>query len=147
SAAIAGIVRSKTDPATLMKSIRKELATFEPDRAIGSEKLMTDAIGASNDITYRRFLLNVLAGFAGAALILSIVGGYGVASYLVRQRTKEIGVRMALGARRGAILAGTLTEGATLTAIGVVLGLGGAAALSRLMVSLLFGVSPIDLPT
>ena len=143
--AIAGIVRSKTAPAVLLSSIRKEVAAFDSERAVSNEQLMTDAIAAS--LAGRRFSLIVLGSFAGIALVLSIIGIYGVISYLVSQRTNEIGVRVALGAEPRDILLGVLQEGGKLGVIGVAIGLAGAAAVTRLMSSLLFAVSPMDLVT
>jgi ABC-type antimicrobial peptide transport system permease subunit len=143
--AIAGIVKTKLPPAALMPSIRKQVAAFDSQRAVHSEQLMTDAIAAS--LANRRFGLVVLAAFAAIALVLSVTGIYGVISYLVNQRTDEIGLRIALGARPRDILYSVLGEGGKLGAIGVIIGLAGAAGLTRLMTSLLFGVSPVDLIT
>jgi ABC-type antimicrobial peptide transport system permease subunit len=128
-----------------MSSIRHELDTFDSGQAVTGDRLMVDIIAGS--LAQRRFSLIVLAAFATTALVLSLVGVYGVISYLVSQRTKEIGVRIALGARPRTILADILKYGATLGTIGVILGALGAAALSRLISSLLFGVSPTDLKT
>jgi predicted permease len=143
--AIAGIVRSRTEPSALLSSIRKELSSFESDRAIANEKLMIDAIAAS--LANRRFSLIVLSGFATIALSLSVVGIYGVVSYLVTQRTDEIGLRIALGAQSSDILLGLLGEGGKLGSIGIAIGLSGAFALTRLMTALLFATSPTDLLT
>jgi len=143
--AVAGIVRSNVAPETLLVSIRTELAAFESDRAIASEKLMTDAIAAT--LARRRFSLIMLGTFAVIALALSIVGIYGVISYLVSQRTDEIGLRIALGARPRTILLGVLREGGELGGIGVAIGLAGAAGLTQLMTTLLFATSPTDLLT
>ena len=142
---ITGIVRSKVAPAILMVSIRKELGAFDNGRAVHNEELMTDAIADS--LAKRRFSLIVLGAFAAVALLLSLIGIYGVVSYFVSQRTNEIGVRRALGAQERDIFLGILGEGGKLGAIGVVLGLAGSAALTRLMTSLLFGISPTDLTT
>jgi predicted permease len=142
---VAGIVRSKTTPESLFNSIRKELGAFESDRAVSNEKSMTDAIAAT--LARRRFSLMVLGGFTAIALVLSIVGIYGVISYLVSQRTDEIGVRVALGAEPRDIVLGVLGEGGKLGLIGLALGLVGSAALTRLMTSLLFATSPTDFLT
>jgi putative ABC transport system permease protein len=128
-----------------MVSIRKELGAFDNGRAVHNEELMTDAIADS--LAKRRFSLIVLGAFAAVALLLSLIGIYGVVSYFVSQRTNEIGVRRALGAQERDIFLGILGEGGKLGAIGVVLGLAGSAALTRLMTSLLFGISPTDLTT
>ncbi len=139
---VAGIVRSKTAPATLITAVRKELGAFDSDRAVHSEELMTDAIVAS--LAKRRFSLIVLGAFAATALLLSLIGIYGVVSYFVSQRTNEIGVRLALGAQPRDIFLDVLGEGGRLGALGVALGLAGSVALTRLMTSLLFGIAPTD---
>jgi len=91
-----------------------------------------------------RFRTTLIALFAAVALILACVGIYGVISYSVTQRTHEIGIRLALGAQRRNVLRLVLGQGALLAVIGVILGLGGAFALTRLMAGLLFGVTPTD---
>ena len=90
----------------------------------------------------RRFIMYLLAGFAGCALLLAVVGVYGMVSEAVAQRTREIGVRMALGASPQAALALVFRDGAALVGGGILLGAAGAAALTRLMTKLLFGVQP-----
>jgi len=142
---ITGIVRSKTSPAALMSSIRKSLSGFDSERAAFGEQRMTDAIAGS--LAPRRFSLIVLGAFAAVALILAVTGIYGVVSYLISQRTNEIGVRMTLGARPRDIFLGVLREGAMVGIIGIAIGLAGAAALTRLIASLLFGISPTDFLT
>jgi predicted permease len=139
---ITGIVRSKTAPAALIGAIRKELAAFDSGRAVHDEELMTDAIAAS--LAKRRFSLFVLGAFGATALVLALIGICGVVSYFVSQRTNEIGVRLALGAQGRDIFLDVLGEGGKLAAIGVALGLAGSAALTRLMTSLLFGITPTD---
>ena len=93
------------------------------------------------------FTLIMLAIAAGVALFLGAVGVYGVISYVVAQRTREIGVRMALGAEQSDVRRMVLRQGASLAAAGVLVGLVAAAGVTRLMASLLFGVQPIDIPT
>jgi len=95
-------------------------------------------------VSPRRFNLLLLASFALLALVLAAVGVYGVISYAVTQRTHEIGIRMALGAHRGHVLSLLLGRGMSLVAAGIIIGLGGAWALTRVMASLLFGVSATD---
>ncbi len=144
----AGIVRfnarSKVDRAAVSGAVRKEVNAFDGG-AVFDQYWMTDAISSS--LAPRRFSLMVLAAFASVALILSIIGIYGVVSYLISQRTNEIGVRMTLGARPRDIFLGVLREGAIVGGIGIAIGLVGAAALTRLMASMLFGVNPRDLLT
>ena len=87
-----------------------------------------------------RLLAQLLGGFAGLALLLAAIGTYGVLSYMVAERRREIGIRMALGADQGSVLAQIMKQGLTLTTIGIVVGLAGALALNQLIASLLFGV-------
>jgi ABC-type antimicrobial peptide transport system permease subunit len=91
-----------------------------------------------------RLLAHLLGGFAGIALLLAAIGTYGVLSYMVAQRRREIGVRMALGADRGRVLTHVLKQGLVLTGIGVAAGLAGAFALNQVIASMLFGVRPAD---
>jgi ABC-type antimicrobial peptide transport system permease subunit len=95
----------------------------------------------------RRFQMLLLASFAGMALFLALVGLYGVIAYSVKQRSAEIGVRMALGASRGAVMGMVLGQGARLAGGGLALGLLGALALTRLIAGWLYGVSPVDAAT
>jgi len=98
----------------------------------------------ASSIASQRFSLILLGGFAGLALLLAGIGIYGVLSYLVGQRTREIGVRMALGAQRLDVLRMVLGDGARMTMVGAAIGLVAALALTRLMASMLFGVRPTD---
>src|SRR5207245_1870663 len=98
----------------------------------------------ARSLASRRFALILLAVFAAAALLLAGIGIYGVISYVVGQRTHEIGIRMALGARRSHVLKIVLGQGARLALLGVVAGLGAAAGLTHLMGSILYGVSATD---
>ena len=98
----------------------------------------------ARSIASQRFSLILLGAFAGLALLLAGIGIYGVLSYLVGQRTREIGVRMALGAQRLDVLRMVLGHGARMTMVGAAIGLVAALALTRLMASMLFGVRPTD---
>jgi ABC-type antimicrobial peptide transport system permease subunit len=91
-----------------------------------------------------RLLAQLLGGFAGLALLLAAIGTYGVLSYMVAERRREIGIRMALGAEQSSVLTQVMKQGLVLTTVGIVVGLAGAFALNRLIASLLFGVRPTD---
>jgi putative ABC transport system permease protein len=112
------------------------------EQVIYGAQTMEEIISAS--LAARRFSMILLGVFAALALILSSVGIYGVISYLVGQRTHEIGVRIALGARRWDVLNLILSQGAKLTVIGIVLGVGASLGLTKLMARMLYGVSASD---
>jgi putative ABC transport system permease protein len=99
----------------------------------------------SNSISTSRFRTLLMSGFGLTALLLAVIGLYGVMAYSVSQRSKEIGVRMAIGASRGSVLGLVFREGGPLVVVGLGLGLGGAYALSRVLESMLFGVGIRDL--
>ena len=101
----------------------------------------------SESISRPRLLAQLLGAFAGLALLLAAVGTYGVLSFIVAERRREIAIRLALGAARGGVLAHVIKQGLTLTALGVIIGVAGALGLNRLIASLLFGVRPTDLAT
>jgi len=100
-----------------------------------------------DSITRQRLLAQLIGAFAGLALLLAAIGTYGVLSYMVAERRREIGIRMALGAGQRNVLSDVLKQGLTLTTIGIIVGLAGAFALNRLIASLLFGVQPTDMTT
>jgi predicted permease len=127
---------------TLAPSI--EAAVRGADAALPIIKLRAVEDVFRESLSRPRLLANLLGVFAGLALVLAAVGTYGVLSYMVGERRREIGIRMALGAARGNVLASVMRQGMTLTAIGAAAGIAGALALTRLMESLLFGVQPGD---
>ena len=136
------VIRTQGDPANLSGAVRREVQGIDPDQPVAAVRTMDDWVGRSMaDSRYRTALLGLLAL---VALVLAATGIYGVMSYTVAQRTHEIGVRMALGARRFDVLKLVVRQGMSLVIAGVVLGLGGALALTRVMVSLLFGVTAKD---
>ena len=118
---------------------REFFASIDPQLPIGLVRTMDDMIGES--IAPRRLNFVLVSAFAVVALVLTAAGLYGVMAYVVVQRTREIGVRVALGATRGQVLALMFRQAGTLTAIGIALGVAGALVLTRWMSSLLFGVS------
>lgn len=138
-------VRTSVDPKSTLAAIQLAIREVDKDQPVYQvqtiEELIRDSVGT------RRFALTILTLFAVLALVLAVSGIYGVISYSVTQRTQEIGIRMALGAEGRDVLRLVLVQFMRLTAVGVVLGLVGAYALTRLMASLLFGVTPTDLAT
>ncbi len=134
--------RSPLSPELFFQTVRQKLAA-DNDQMIVSDNESEEEIVARS-IASRRFSLVVLAAFAGLALLLASIGIYGVLSYLVGQRTAEIGVRMALGAQRLDVLQMVVTDGVRMTLGGAVLGLATAVGLTRLMSGMLFGVTPLD---
>ncbi|MBA3258692.1 MAG: ABC transporter permease [Gemmatimonadales bacterium] len=126
----------------LERALRQVTASTDPLLPPPVVSEMDDLVGAA--MATPRFALMLFAVFAGAALLLAAVGIYGVMSYLVRQRTHELGVRIALGAPPGALIASVVYRALSLTLIGVAIGLAGAWGLTRLIASLLFGVSATD---
>jgi putative ABC transport system permease protein len=135
-------VRSALPTPALMAGIRKEMASIDPHQPLTSVKTMEEVI--STTTAPRRFNALLLGVFAAIALLLATVGIYSVISYSITLRTQEIGIRMALGARRPAILLMVMRNGMLLTLIGTVIGLAGAFALTRWMSSMLFGVTASD---
>ena len=130
------------DPLSLTTAVRNEISKLDPSLPVTKVSTMEQRVATA--MAPPRFRTTLIALFAAVALILACVGIYGVISYSVTQRTHEIGIRIALGAQRRNVLKLVLGQGALLAVIGVVLGLGGAFALTRLMASLLFGVTPTD---
>ena len=139
---VAMLVRSRTDSTALFASIRHAFNQANSDVVLYAPQTMDATIAAS--LAEKRFAMILLGVFAGLAVLLASIGIYGVLSYLVGQRTQEIGVRMALGAQRYDVARMILADGIRFTLIGVGIGLGAAFALTRLMSSMLFGVKPTD---
>jgi len=135
-------VRTSSDPTNLTSAIREQVRAIDPDQPIYEVSTMDNLLATS--VSRRRLNMILFAAFSAIALVLAIVGIYGVLSYSVTQRTHEIGIRMALGARQRSVLGLVVAQGMTLVAGGLVIGIGAAFALTRLMQSLLFGVSATD---
>lgn len=136
------VVRAKLPVESLVPSVRSALQNVDPDLPNSEFQTLQQLVDQA--VSPRRFVTSVLGGFSFLALILASLGIYGVISYSVTQRTNEIGVRIALGARTPAVLKLIIGQGAKLTMIGLGIGLGAAVGLTRLLSSLLFGVSAID---
>jgi len=139
------VIRTIGDPMQLAASARQEVQRLDAALPVRNVRPMEEVL--SRSIAQERFNVSLLGLFATIGLILAAIGIYGVMSYAVTQRTHEFGLRIALGAQMKDILRLVIGNGMTLALIGVVIGLSGAFALTRLMTSLLFGVTPIDAPT
>ncbi|MCZ6917787.1 MAG: ABC transporter permease [Gemmatimonadetes bacterium] len=136
------LLRTVGDPMELAAALRREVWAIDPALPVTSVSTMTDLVAAS--VLEPRFRTLLLGIFAGMASLLAMVGVYGVMAYTVAQQTREIGIRIALGAPGAAVLRHTLARGLRLTATGVLLGSAGAFAATRLLTDMLFGVSPTD---
>ena len=125
--------------------MRRAIRDADPTAAISNVATMPDIITRSVGRT--RFYMVMLGAFAAVALVLTVAGLYGVLSYAVAQRTRELGIRVALGSSRGRLVQLVTLDGVTLVVVGLLVGFVASFALTRLMVSILFGVSPVDSPT
>jgi len=139
------VVRTQSDPGTLLAAIRHEIWSYDNKLAIAEIQTMDRIV--ADQMARPRFTMLLLGIFAAAALLLAAIGIYGVMSYSVAQRTREIGIRMALGALRADVVGMVAGRALWLAAAGVVSGVAGAWGLTRLMKALLFGVTPTDAVT
>jgi putative ABC transport system permease protein len=135
-------VRTNADPLSVVSRVTNSIREVDAEVPLLNLQTMEDSVSAS--LSPQRFTMLLLVAFAGTALLLAAAGIYGVMAYMVTRRTREIGVRMALGAAAGDVLRLVIGQGMWTTAIGVAIGIGGAIALTRTMQSLLFGVSTTD---
>ena len=136
------VIRTTTAPASLAAAVRREAAAIDPNQPVADIKTMERWV--SESVAQPRFRTLLLSMFSGAALLLAMVGIYGVMSYAVSQRVHELGVRIALGARAGDVLRLVIRQGMKLALYGVAIGLVGAFTLTRLIKDLLFGVGTTD---
>jgi ABC-type antimicrobial peptide transport system permease subunit len=138
-------VRTSTDPASIVTSVRGIVRQLDSAATVDNVATMDQIV--SNAMSQPRFYAVLLALFAAVAVALAAIGIYGVLGFLVTQRTREIGIRVALGARPGQVMALILRQTALVTIVGVAAGVIGAAAFSRYLEGLLFGVTPLDAAT
>ena len=136
------VVKAAIDPSALVPSIRGVVSSIDRDQPIGDVAVMDDLLDAS--VSTRRQTFVLLAIFSALALTLAAIGIYGVMSSRVAQRTNELGIRLALGARPADLVKTVLGQGLTIAGAGMAVGVGLALALTRVMRTLLFGVSAVD---
>ncbi len=136
------VVRTQGDPEQLAAAVTAKVHALDSQLAVADVKPLEAYLGDA--LARRRFSMTLMAGFAGLALVLTAIGLYGVMAYSVVQRTRELGIRLALGETAEAVLRGVLKRGLALLAAGILLGLAGALAFTRVLTALLYDVSPTD---
>lgn len=136
------VARTRLDPASMTDTFRAAVRSVDADLPIARVATLKDVV--SESVAQPRFAMLSLGAFGAIALLLASIGMFGVISYSVSQRTREIGVRMALGARRSSVLAMVLAQGLRLAAMGIAIGVIAALAVTRLMSRFLYGVRPSD---
>jgi macrolide transport system ATP-binding/permease protein len=141
------LVRTSQDETAILSSLYATIHQIDPEMAVYNPMTMGQKIHDAPATYLHRSSAWLVGGFAAMALLLGVVGLYGVIAYSVSQRTREIGVRMALGAQRASVYGLILTEAGRLIVVGVILGMGGSVGAAVLMRKLLFGVPPWDAPT
>jgi predicted permease len=139
------VIRGAADPASLTSSIREAVQSIDSDQPIGRVATLQSVLDAS--VAPQRFSLALFGAFAALGIVLAAVGLYGLVAFTVRQRTVEIGVRLALGARRADVLRQVVGQAAALAAAGIAIGLAAAAGAARLMQTMLYETSTTDLTT
>src|SRR5882762_2985961 len=140
-------MRTKNDPSALAAAFTRTVRDLEPEAPIIGMGTMQQVIADSPSMILRAYPAYLIGGFAALALVLAALGLYGMLAYAVAQRTRELGVRIALGAQRGDLLFMVVSNGLKLALMGIALGVGGGLLVARMIASLLYGVTPRDLPT
>jgi putative ABC transport system permease protein len=135
-------VRTTGDPLLMTRAVREAIHTVDKDMPLSNVKSMDDLLESS--LGQRRLSMILLAAFSGIAMLLASIGIYGVLAYSVTQRSRELGIRMALGAARGRVLRLVIGQGMVLALIGIAIGLVGAVALTRLLAAQLYSITPTD---
>jgi putative ABC transport system permease protein len=138
------VVRTTGDPATLSASLKAQIHAVDPNLAVAWAQPMTQTIGSISTLARQRFISQLLGLFSSIALVIAVVGIYGVIAYSVSRRTNEIGIRMALGAKAGDVLRLVLGQGARIVGLGLLLGLAGTLAAGRAIESMLYRTSAYD---
>ncbi len=136
------VARTLGDPIAMSRLIAAQVTAIDPNQPVGEIRAMRDFV--ADDLAQPRFTMLVLGGFAAAALLLAAIGLYGVIAFGVAQRTREIGIRVALGAEQRDVVGLVMQRGMRLTATGLAIGIAGALALGRVVAGLLYGVTPTD---
>ena len=139
------VIKAKADPASLTAAVRREIAAIDRGQPVYAVEPLAKLMATS--VAQRKFVMLLLGSLSGVALALAIVGIYGVISFSVSERTQEIGIRMALGARAADVLRMVLSQGMAVALAGIGIGLAAAFALTRLLTSMLFEVSATDVRT
>ncbi len=138
-------VRASVPPASIVAGLRREIQALEPNLPLPNISTMTDTIGSS--LYAARMGAWLLGVFGGLALLLAVIGIYGVLSFSISQRTREMGIRIALGANTQDVFLLVVRDGMLLVGLGMLIGLGGGLAGARSLASFLYGVSTTDWPT
>jgi len=139
------VIKTSVEPWTILSAVRKQIAAFDPDQPLGPVHTFEEMLDRS--LTSRRLNLTLISVFSAASLVLSAVGIYGVMSYTIGQRRREIGIRIALGAQKRDVARLVIGNGLLMVAVAIVVGVIGAFALTRFMSGMLFGVKAADLST
>ena len=136
------VVKSATPPPTIMQAVKEQVSAVDPELPVSNMRTFDDIV--SRSISQPRFYMTLLAIFAAVALVMAAIGIFGVLSYAVAQRTREIGIRMALGAQERSVVRLVVREAMTLVIVGIGIGVAAALALSRTLATMLFAIKATD---